>query len=67
MKNGIRDRHAYAFLRNTCDSGIFYSGWLHHEGGVVFFLIGLVLLFPVFWLLQRSEGRSGTLADAGTI
>ncbi len=65
VKNGIRIA-TLTILAQYVDSGFLY-GRLHHEGGVVFFLIGLVLLFPVFWLLQRSEGRSGTLADAGTI
>jgi hypothetical protein len=30
---------------------------LHRKGGIVFFVIGLALLFPVYWLLKG--GRDG--------
>lgn len=53
VKNGIRIA-TLTILAQYVDSGFLY-GRLHHEGGVVFFLIGLLLLLPVFWLLQRSE------------
>jgi exosortase len=36
----------------------FLFGRLHREGGVVFFLLGLALLAPLLWLLQRGERRS---------
>jgi len=62
VKNGIRIA-TLTILAQYVDSS-FLVGRLHHEGGVVFFLIGLLLLFPVFWLLQRSEGRSRTLSSA---
>ena len=35
----------------------FLDGKLHHEGGVVLFLLGLGLLLPIYWLLKRSEGK----------
>jgi len=60
VKNGIRIA-TLTILAQYVDSGFLY-GRLHREGGIVFFLIGLVILFPVFWLLQRSERPSGTLA-----
>jgi exosortase len=53
VKNGIRIA-TLTILSQYVDPGFLY-GRLHREGGIVFFLIGLVLLFPVFWLLQRSE------------
>ena len=28
---------------------------LHHDGGIVFFLLALLLLWPLLWLLRRSE------------
>jgi exosortase len=62
VKNGIRIA-TLTILAQYVDPGFLY-GRLHHEGGVVFFLIGLLLLFPVFWLLQRSERPSGTLVSA---
>jgi hypothetical protein len=36
-------------------------GKLHHQGGVVFFVIGLALLLPVYWLLRRGEAPTGTV------
>jgi exosortase len=35
----------------------FLHGRLHREGGLVFFLIGLLLLFPVFLVLEKSEHK----------
>lgn len=55
IKNGIRIVTLTA-LANYVDPGFLY-GNLHREGGVVFFMIGLALLVPVFWLLQRGETR----------
>jgi len=56
IKNGIRIA-TLTILSQYVDPGFLY-GRLHHEGGIVFFLIGLVLLAPVFWLLQRSERQN---------
>jgi exosortase len=53
VKNGIRIA-TLTILAQYVDPGFLY-GRLHHEGGVVFFLIGLLLLLPVYWLLQRGE------------
>lgn len=33
------------------------SSPLHHKGGVLFFVIGLLLLGAVLWALRKSEGR----------
>ena len=56
IKNGIRIV-TLTLLANYVDPGFLY-GNLHHQGGVVFFMIGLLLLVPVFWLLQRGETQS---------
>jgi len=53
VKNGIRIATLTA-LAQYVDPG-FLFGRLHHEGGVVFFLIGLGLLVPVYWVLRRLE------------
>lgn len=53
VKNGIRIA-TLTILASYVDPGFLY-GRLHHEGGVVFFLIGLGLLLPVYWLLRRGE------------
>ena len=35
----------------------FLTGQLHHEGGIVFFVLGLVILAPVLAVLRKSETR----------
>ena len=53
VKNGVRIA-TLTILAEYVDPNFLY-GRLHHEGGVVFFLLGLVLLLPILWLLQRGE------------
>jgi len=59
IKNGVRIA-TLAILAEYVDPGFLY-GRLHHEGGVVFFLLGLLLLSPILWFLQRSEKPVGTI------
>jgi exosortase len=53
VKNGIRIV-TLTVLATYVDPGFLY-GNLHREGGVVFFMIGLLLMVPVFWILQTGE------------
>jgi exosortase len=53
VKNGIRIV-TLTMLATYVDPRFLY-GNLHREGGVVFFMIGLLLMVPVFWILQTSE------------
>ena len=53
LKNGIRIV-TLSLLAMYVDPS-FLSGTLHRDGGIVFFLLGLLLLLPVFLLLQRGE------------
>jgi exosortase len=53
VKNGIRIV-TLTLLAVYVDPS-FLAGDLHRRGGVVFFLLALVILAPVLWLLQRSE------------
>jgi len=53
VKNGIRIV-TLTLLATYVDPGFLY-GNLHREGGVVFFMIGLLLMVPVFWILQNGE------------
>jgi exosortase len=53
VKNGIRIATLTVLAMYVDPSFLF--GRLHHQGGVVFFLIGLVLLLPVLALLKRGE------------
>ena len=53
VKNGIRIA-ALTLLNIYVDPGFLY-GRLHHDGGIVFFLLALLLLAPILWLLRISE------------
>lgn len=53
IKNGIRIA-SLTLLANYVNPNFLY-GSLHHQGGIVFFLIGLALLVPVFWFLRKGE------------
>jgi exosortase len=55
IKNGVRIV-TLTLLSIYVDPG-FLSGNLHREGGFLFFLIGLVILWPVLWGLQLAEAR----------
>jgi len=55
LKNAIRIV-TLTLLASYVDPGFLY-GNLHHEGGVVFFLIGLALMAPVLWWLERGEHK----------
>jgi len=55
LKNGIRIASLTLLAMYVNPS--FLTGRLHHRGGVVFFLLGLLLLWPVLWTLQRGESR----------
>jgi exosortase len=53
IKNGIRIT-TLTLLSVYVDPG-FLTGRLHHEGGFVFFLLALAILFPALLWLQKSE------------
>jgi exosortase len=53
IKNGFRIV-ALSLLAMYVDPG-FMTGALHHEGGIVFFMIGLAVLAPFFLALRMTE------------
>ena len=55
LKNGIRIV-TLTLLAVYVDPG-FLFGRLHHAGGVLFFLLGILLLLPLLWWLRRGEAR----------
>jgi exosortase len=55
IKNGIRI--VTLTLLSIYVDPRFLTGSLHRDGGFVFFLLALLLLFPVFLALERSEGH----------
>jgi exosortase len=57
FKNGVRIV-TLSLLSIHVDPS-YLSGQLHHEGGIVFFMISLALLTPILLLLMRSERRRG--------
>jgi exosortase len=56
LKNGARIV-TLTLLASYVDPGFLY-GRLHREGGVVFFLFGLLLLVPLLWFLRRTEHKT---------
>lgn len=55
VKNGIRIA-TLTLLAMYVDPG-FLFGRLHHQGGVVFFVLALLLLLPLLFALERMESK----------
>ena len=55
VKNGIRI--ATLTLLSIYVTPDFLTGRLHHEGGIVFFLMALAMLWPVFVWLEKTDKR----------
>jgi exosortase len=53
VKNGVRIA-TLTLLASYVDPRFIY-GKLHRDGGIVFFLVGLALLWPVYWWLRRGD------------
>jgi len=53
VKNAVRI-FTIAMLGTRVDRG-FLTGRLHHQGGIVFFLMSLVAVFLLLWILRRTE------------
>lgn len=56
LKNGLRIV-TISMLTIYVNRGFLY-GWLHKSGGIVFYLLGLLALVPMFKLLKKLEIRS---------
>jgi exosortase len=55
-KNGLRI-FAIAMLGTRVDPG-YLTGRFHHQGGIIFFAIALVVILALLWILQRGEGSA---------
>lgn len=55
LKNGIRIA-ALTLLAMYVDPD-FLTGKLHHQGGVVFFVLAMLLLWPILLLLERGQSE----------
>lgn len=64
IKNGIRI--ATLTLLSLYVDPDFLRGSLHREGGFVFFLLALAIMFPALRLLERSEKKAQATADGGS-
>lgn len=62
VKNGVRIV-TLSLLTIYVDRG-FLHGWLHTSGGIVFYLLGLLLLIPIMVVLRRREIK-GDIAQTG--
>jgi exosortase len=60
LKNGVRIV-TLTLLASYVDPAFLY-GRLHREGGVVFFMLGLLLLAPLLWLLQPGKRKAAAAA-----
>ena len=64
LKNGIRIV-TLTLLSIRVDPS-FLTGNLHHQGGFVFFLVALLILWPVLLLLEKSENPRKTVDPAAS-
>jgi hypothetical protein len=53
IKNGVRIATLTLLAVHVDPS--FLTGRLHHNGGFVFFTLGMLILLPLFWWLQNGE------------
>lgn len=65
VKNGIRIVTLTLLAMYVDPSFLF--GKLHHQGGIVFFLLGLLLLVPIYLALQVGESPSQMVGSAADI
>jgi exosortase len=56
LKNGVRIA-TVALLSIFVNRG-FLHGWLHTSGGILFYLLGLVILAPILVALRKSEDKN---------
>jgi exosortase len=62
LKNGVRI--VTLTLLAIYVNPSFLSGSLHHDGGIVFFLLGLVILMPIIALLRKGDKSADTPSKA---
>ena len=55
-KNGLRI-WSIAMLGTRVDPG-YLTGRFHHQGGIIFFAIALLVIFGLLWWFRRSEDKS---------
>src|SRR3984885_2679042 len=58
-KNGLRI-FVLAILATRVNRS-FLAGRLHHQGGIIYFLIALASIFFLIWIARHGDGRRGVL------
>ena len=58
-KNGLRV-FVLAMLTTRVDRS-FITGRLHHQGGIIYFLIALAVIILLIWIAHHGEKKSGSL------
>ncbi len=61
-KNGLRI-FVLAMLTTRVDRS-FITGRLHHQGGIIYFLIALAVIILLIWIAHRAEKKSRLLATS---
>jgi len=61
LKNGLRIVAIY--LLTAYVNPAFLHGWLHTSGGIVFYLLGLIVLIPVVSWLRRGESNNFKISE----
>jgi exosortase len=56
-KNGLRI-FSIAMLGTRVDR-VYITGRFHHDGGIIFFAIALIVIFAFLWLLKKGDRVSG--------
>jgi len=64
FKNGVRIV-TISILATYVDERFLTHSWLHHSGGIVFFIPALMLLGLVLWALKRTEDQGARLKEQG--
>lgn len=59
IKNGMRIT-TLALLGSYVDMHYLTDSVLHSSGGKPFFIVAIMLMTPIFWMLKRSETKTGS-------
>ncbi len=62
FKNAVRIVVLY-LLAVHVDMQFLIGGDLHRKGGILFFLLALVLMMPILWILRRYERNATAVGD----
>jgi exosortase len=60
-KNGLRI-FTIAMLGTRVDAG-FLTGRFHRQGGIIFFLVALAIIFLLLWIARRGDAATGRRGD----